>query len=91
MSERWQFVSRSGSPASRYSDEPEQSSVALLESRGSLRRRSRYWSELGDLSAGAGSPHPLMALSLNNLAVLYKDQGKFTQAEPLYERALSNS
>ncbi len=29
-----------------------------------------------------------MATSLNNLAVLYKAQGKYAEAEPLYKRAL---
>ncbi len=36
----------------------------------------------------AGGPnHPLVALSLNNLALLYKIQGQYAQAEPLYQRA----
>ncbi len=30
-----------------------------------------------------------MATSLNNLAVLYQAQGKYTEAEPLYKRALA--
>ncbi len=30
-----------------------------------------------------------MATSLNNLALLYQDQGKYTEAEPLYERSLA--
>ena len=30
-----------------------------------------------------------MAASLNNLALLYKDQGKYADAEPLYQRALA--
>ncbi len=29
-----------------------------------------------------------MATSLNNLAVLYKAQGRYAEAEPLYQRAL---
>ena len=32
--------------------------------------------------------HPSTATSLNNLALLYERQGKYEQAEPLYERAL---
>src|SRR5579871_6023083 len=32
--------------------------------------------------------HPDIALSLNNLAVLYKSQGRYTEAEPLYQEAL---
>ncbi len=36
-----------------------------------------------------GPEHPDVAASLNNLAVLYRDQGKYTEAEPLYQRALA--
>ena len=30
-----------------------------------------------------------MATSLNNLAALYKEQGRYADAEPLYKRALA--
>ena len=30
-----------------------------------------------------------MATSLNNLAVLYRNQGKYAEAEPLYQRSLA--
>ena len=30
-----------------------------------------------------------MAISLNNLALLYRAQGKYTEAEPLFRRALA--
>ena len=33
--------------------------------------------------------HPDIAMSLNNLALLYGHQGKYEHAEPLYQRALS--
>jgi hypothetical protein len=36
-----------------------------------------------------GSEHPDVATSLNNLAVLYKTQGQYAMAEPLYVRALA--
>jgi len=36
-----------------------------------------------------GAEHPDTATSLNNLAELYRYQGKYEQAEPLYLRALS--
>ena len=36
-----------------------------------------------------GPDHPDTALSLNNLAVLYDNQGKYDKAEPLYQRALT--
>ena len=36
-----------------------------------------------------GRSIPTWPLSLNNLAGLYRDQGKYAQAEPLYQRALA--
>jgi len=36
-----------------------------------------------------GRDHPDVATSLNDLAMLYSDQGKDTEAEPLFERALA--
>jgi tetratricopeptide (TPR) repeat protein len=33
--------------------------------------------------------HPDVATSLNNLALLYDVQGKYTEAEPLYRRSLT--
>ena len=36
-----------------------------------------------------GPNHPDVAMTLNNLAVLFKEQGKFNQAEPLFRRALA--
>jgi tetratricopeptide (TPR) repeat protein len=38
-----------------------------------------------------GKEHPLVATSLNNLAVLYSAQGNYSQAEPLYQRSLAIS
>jgi CHAT domain-containing protein len=36
-----------------------------------------------------GTDHPDVAISLNNLAELYRNQGKYAQAEPLYQRSLA--
>ena len=36
-----------------------------------------------------GPDHPNTTTSLNNLAELYRDQGKYAEAEPLYQRALA--
>src|SRR5438128_360248 len=36
----------------------------------------------------AGPEDPLVAASLNGLALLYQAQGKYTEAEPLFKRAL---
>jgi tetratricopeptide (TPR) repeat protein len=35
-----------------------------------------------------GADHPSVATSLNNLAGLYRAQGKYSEAEPLYLRAI---
>ncbi|MEH2164643.1 MAG: tetratricopeptide repeat protein, partial [Nostoc sp.] len=35
-----------------------------------------------------GDEHPNVATSLNNLALLYKSQGRYSNAEPLYIEAL---
>ena len=39
--------------------------------------------------ANVGPDHPDVALSLNNLALLYDTQGAYAQAEPLYKRSLA--
>ena len=36
-----------------------------------------------------GLSNPYTAFSLNDLALLYTSQGKFVQAEPLFQRALA--
>ena len=36
-----------------------------------------------------GPEHPDVAQSLNNLAELYRTQGRYAKAEPLYERSLA--
>ena len=36
-----------------------------------------------------GKEHPEVAISLNNLGLLYKTQDKYAKAKPLYERALA--
>jgi CHAT domain-containing protein/Tfp pilus assembly protein PilF len=40
------------------------------------------------LEKAFGPQHPDVAASLHNLAILYKEQGKYREAEPLYQRAL---
>jgi tetratricopeptide (TPR) repeat protein len=37
----------------------------------------------------AGPDHPDVAQSLANLAVLYREQGRYADAEPLFRRALA--
>jgi tetratricopeptide (TPR) repeat protein len=36
-----------------------------------------------------GTGHPDVAISLNNLAELYRNQGRYAEAEPLYQRSLA--
>ncbi len=36
-----------------------------------------------------GDNHPSVATFLNNLAALYKSQGRYTEAEPLYLEAIN--
>ncbi len=36
-----------------------------------------------------GPEHPRVATGLNNLASLYRDQGRYDEAEPLHQRALA--
>ena len=36
-----------------------------------------------------GDDHPAIAMSMNNLAGLYRSQGRYGEAEPLYLRAIS--
>jgi len=43
---------------------------------------------LGIAEKVQGAEHPDVATSLNNLAMLYKDQGRYQEAEPLLKRAL---
>lgn len=38
---------------------------------------------------GLGPEHPDVATSLNNLALLYYSQGRYAEAEPLFQRALA--
>ncbi len=37
----------------------------------------------------SGEEHPDIATSYNNLAVLYKSQGRYAEAEPLSKQALA--
>ncbi|NJL10689.1 MAG: tetratricopeptide repeat protein [Calothrix sp. SM1_7_51] len=36
----------------------------------------------------SGEDHPDVATSYNNLALLYKSQGRYSEAVPLYQKAL---
>ena len=38
-----------------------------------------------------GPDHPSVALALNDLAELYKEEGRYADPEPLYKRALAST
>ncbi|WP_347280011.1 tetratricopeptide repeat protein [Leptolyngbya sp. FACHB-8] len=48
-----------------------------------------YQRSLSILESTLGENHPDVAISLNNLAELYRLQGNYEAAEPLYQRSLS--
>jgi tetratricopeptide (TPR) repeat protein len=52
----------------------------LLVSSATLYKRS-----LAFLEKELGPDHPNVATALNNLALLYKNQGRYADAEPLYK------
>lgn len=43
--------------------------------------------EIAEANVGPG--HPYVAISLNNLALLYSKEGEYAKAEPLYNRSLA--
>ena len=71
-------------------------SLLLIETGHYLKARARfheaealYQRALAFLESAVGPEHLDVATSLNNLAVLYREQAKYEQAEPLYQRALA--
>jgi len=48
-----------------------------------------YQRALSIAEKALGPGHPTTATSLNNLALLYRDQSRHAEAEPLYQRALA--
>ena len=58
--------------------------------RANTRKPSRsYKRSLAIREKALGPEHPDVAQSLNNLAELYRAQGKYAEAEPLYKRSLA--
>ena len=52
--------------------------------------RCGWWSKMCELQQRhLGLEHLAVAGSLNNLALLYHNQGQYAQAEPLYKQALA--
>jgi tetratricopeptide (TPR) repeat protein len=61
----------------------------LSDPRAVPQRRAPLPARPGDSRTGLGANHPDVAKSLNNLGELYRAQGQYTDAEPLYQRALA--
>ncbi|MBD2509794.1 tetratricopeptide repeat protein [Nostoc muscorum FACHB-395] len=80
---------------SQYQFELEIAALLLARSGYYLNERGRY-SEAEPLYKKAlelrqrllGEEHPDVAISYNNLALLYSDQGRYSDAEPLHKKAL---
>ena len=76
--------------ASRCGHEPQQPGGAAMTRRAATARPSRSTSGRWRSGRRPSAPtHPDVAASLNNLAGLYDAQGRYAEAEPLYERALA--
>ena len=61
-------------------------------SRAATPRPSRFYKRsLAIYEKALGPEHPDVGTSLNNLAALYADQGRYAEAEPLYKRSLAIS
>jgi len=80
----------SGRPGtSRCGHEPEQPRAAVQHPRPVRAGRAALQALAGDPEKALGPEHPDVAQSLNNLAELYRSQGRYAQAEPLYKRSLA--
>jgi tetratricopeptide (TPR) repeat protein len=61
----------------------------FYEGQGAYNRAETWYERCLIIARGRlGEEHPDVAISLNNLAVLYYLQGRYTEAEPLYLQAL---
>ena len=80
-----------GSRSSRCRASAEQSGGALSSPRSLCRCGAAVQALAGDLEKALGPDHPDVATSLNNLALLYDNQGRYADAEPLYKRSLAIS
>ena len=56
---------------------------------GNYAEAEKQWSAALPEAEKFGPQDPRLATSLNNLAALYRAQGKYAQAEPLYRRSLA--
>ena len=75
-----------GPGASRYANKREQSGAALSRPRAAIARPSRSIRRaLEARERVLGPEHPDTLSSVNNLAALYRAQGRYGEAEPLYQ------
>ena len=56
---------------------------------GNYAEAEKQWSAALQEAVKFGPEDPRLATSLNNLALLYNDQEKYAEAEPLYQRSLA--
>ncbi len=56
---------------------------------GKYAEAEQHWKAGLEAAEALGTQDPRYATSLNNLALLNKAQGRYTEAEPLYKRALA--
>ncbi len=68
----WQSYMAAGGKAYQQSNYPE---------------AEKQWAAAVKEAEGFGPQDPRLATSLNNLAALYHDQGRYAEAEPLYKRS----
>ena len=61
----------------------------MLEDRDDSRGRAALPPRSGDPEEALGPEHPDTATSLNNLAEVLREQGRYAEAEPLYRRAIT--
>ena len=72
--------------------QPEQFSRALSQTKAGTPTPNRCINAVWQiLEQALGKDHPDVAASLNNLAELYRAQGRYADAEPLYRRSLADS
>ncbi len=57
--------------------------------RGDYAEAEKQWSAALKEAEGFGPQDPRLATSLNNLAELYRAQGRYAEAEPLHKRGLA--
>ena len=84
-SRNWPWARRARRPSRRCETSP-----VCTSTRGATRRHSRSSPVSSEhASQTAGAEHPVVAAELNNLAEMYRLDGRAGEAEPLYRRALA--